>query len=285
MVRKLEADDFRAVRMVLEPDDFALTDGEPDPPPTDLVDGEVWHGIMDLADYVAIQTTSHQGSRIGVLSELSSVWAEAAPVGCILSYAMMACLEDFNASVFTLLHGFYRQSVGTLRSALEIMVFACLCLVNNDPAEWEQLERGNREIEFQKCRHKLRQASGFRTLEESAKTATGQNLFADRSGADSGGWVTSLHFRLSQFIHAGGRTSNGSMWESNGPVYSARGMKAAYQSYLETYALVLLLANVADRSLGIPDKVQYLFSYDSRRRYLPVRFRKLCQFVQRSVSQ
>ena len=43
MVRKLEADDFRAIRMVLEPDDFALTDGEPDPPPSDLVNSEVWH--------------------------------------------------------------------------------------------------------------------------------------------------------------------------------------------------------------------------------------------------
>ena len=47
MVRKLNATDFRARRMVLEPDDFALTDGELEPMPADLVsDRTVWHGIM-----------------------------------------------------------------------------------------------------------------------------------------------------------------------------------------------------------------------------------------------
>ena len=60
MVRKLNATDFRARRMVLEPDDFALTDSEPEPAPTDLVDPTVWHGIMDIADDVAIRTTSHK---------------------------------------------------------------------------------------------------------------------------------------------------------------------------------------------------------------------------------
>jgi hypothetical protein len=49
MVRKLAASDFRAHRMMLEPDDFADTDGKPERPPTDLVDPEVWHGIRDIA--------------------------------------------------------------------------------------------------------------------------------------------------------------------------------------------------------------------------------------------
>jgi hypothetical protein len=72
MVRKLPATDFRARRMVLEPNDFGQTDGKPDTGPTDLVDLAVWHSIMDIADDVAIRTTSHQGSRIGLLHEL---WA------------------------------------------------------------------------------------------------------------------------------------------------------------------------------------------------------------------
>ncbi len=285
MVRKLEADDFRAIRMVLEPDDFALTDGEPQPPPSDLVDSEVWHGIMDIADDVAVRTTSHQGSRIEVLYEIWGEWIEALPNGGVLSYAMLECSEDFAASMFTLLHGFYRQSIGTLRSALEITVFACLCRVTNDLQKWKEFEDGRAEIEFGKCRHALRQVSSIKALEERARSVTRRTLFADRNGADPGGWVTSLYSRLSQYIHAGGTTSNGSMWESNGPVYSAQGMKAAYHCYLETYALLLLLVNIADKTVEIPGKVRYLFSYDSRRRYLPVEFRKLCRFIERDVSQ
>lgn len=58
MVRKLPAADFRARCMVLGSDDFALNDGSPEPAPTELVDEKIWHGIMDIADDVAIRTTS-----------------------------------------------------------------------------------------------------------------------------------------------------------------------------------------------------------------------------------
>jgi hypothetical protein len=33
MARNMDLDDFRAIRRVLEPDDFAVTDGKPDSPP------------------------------------------------------------------------------------------------------------------------------------------------------------------------------------------------------------------------------------------------------------
>jgi hypothetical protein len=72
MVRSLETSDFRAVRRTLEPDDYALNDGEPDPPPNDLISKDTWAGIMDLPDSVAIYTTGFQGSRIELLNELWS---------------------------------------------------------------------------------------------------------------------------------------------------------------------------------------------------------------------
>jgi hypothetical protein len=48
MVSKLNSEDFRSSRMILDPDDFALGDEEPDPPPSDLIAREVWEGIMTL---------------------------------------------------------------------------------------------------------------------------------------------------------------------------------------------------------------------------------------------
>ena len=284
MVRKLAAADFRARRMVLEPTDFALTDGKPEPPPTDLVDREVWHGIMDIADDVVIRTTSYQGSHVGVLYELWGAWVNAMPEGCIVGYAMLECSDDFAACMFSLLHGFYKQAVGTLRSALEIMIFACLCELTDDSRSWKEWEAGNEEIDFRLCRHRLRATIAMKLLEERAEGATNRTLLADRNGADPGGWATSLHRHLSNFIHARGTFSNGTMWMSNGPVYSAVGMRTAYQSYLETYALLLLLAKVAYPSLVIPDRADILFSYHSRRRYLRLPYRKLCGFVKRSVS-
>ena len=55
MVKALSLTDFRAIRHVLEPGDFALGDEELDPPPTDQLDPNTWHGIMDLPDDVAVR--------------------------------------------------------------------------------------------------------------------------------------------------------------------------------------------------------------------------------------
>lgn len=283
MVRKLPVTDFRARRMVLEPNDFALTDGEPEPAPTDLVERAIWHGIMDIVDDVAIRTTSHQGSRIGLLYELWGAWVEVTPTGCIVGYAMLDCADDFAASILSLLHGFYRQAVGTLRSALETMVFACLCQLTNDQQGWKAWEAGKEEINFGQSRHKLRQTSAVRALEGRSGAATGRTMFADKNHPDPGGWATSLHSHLSNFIHARGNLSNARIWRSNGPVYSAQGMRVGYHSYLEAFALLLLLAKIAHPPLAMPREADMLFAYDSRRRYLRRPDRKLCGFIKRDV--
>lgn len=283
MVRKLLASDFRARRMVLEPDDFAVSDGMPDPAPTDLVDPAVWHGIMDIADNVAIQTTSHQGSRIALLYELWAAWLEVTPPRCIVGSAMLDCSDDFAASVLFLLHGFYRQAAGTLRSALEIMAFACLCQLTDDRQGWKAWKAGKDEINFRQCRHRLRETSTVKHLDGRAKITTGRTMFADKNRPDPGGWATSLHSRLSSFIHARGNLSNAHIWKSNGPIYSAPGMRIGYHSYLETYALLLLLAKIAHPSLAMPHAAGILFAYDSRRRYLRKLDSKLCWYIKREV--
>ena len=108
-------------------------------------------------------------------------------------------------------------------------------------------------------------------------------MFADKNRPDPGGWATSLHSHLSNLIHARGNLSNARLWKSNGPVYSARGMRISYCSYLETYTLLLLLAKIAHPSLAMPPEADILFAYDSRSRYLRKLDRKLCGFIKREV--
>ena len=60
-------------------------------------------------------------------------------------------------------------------------------------------------------------------------------------------------------------------------------MKIGYHSYIETYALLLLLAKIAHPSLSMPHEADILFAYDTRRRYLRRLDRKLCGFIRREV--
>jgi hypothetical protein len=75
--KPLPTDDFRAVRIVLESEDFALTSGKPDVP-DDLVDQETWNCIMVLPDDVAIRTSNHKGRWLKELYHQQELWTEYA---------------------------------------------------------------------------------------------------------------------------------------------------------------------------------------------------------------
>jgi hypothetical protein len=58
MPKPLPLEDFRAVRIVLEDDDFALVPENPDHPPWDLIDRDTWNSIVTLPDDVGIRTSN-----------------------------------------------------------------------------------------------------------------------------------------------------------------------------------------------------------------------------------
>jgi len=104
MTRPLETSDFRAVRIVLEPTDFALGDDIPEPPPSDLVDRETWASVMTLADDVAIRTSNRHGTDIRVLNDLWGTLIEAVGVDQDALYgALLDAADDFQGATFNAL--------------------------------------------------------------------------------------------------------------------------------------------------------------------------------------
>jgi hypothetical protein len=275
MVRRLDPSDFRAHRYVLEVDDFALTDGKPDSPPTDLISEEVWRGINDLPGHVAIATTSHQGSRVEVLYELWSGWVHIAPMSGIVGEAMFEASDDFAVALFNLLHGFYKPAIASLRNALEVMTLACACVGN--PKKWAERRDGG-DVKFKLECDRLQSRPNYREIDERAREATGTSIFAGDNGSGRNAWARNLYGRLSQFSHARGNSSNSSLWQSNGPIYSADGMRISYYVYIETYALLLLLAKMSSPTLVMPVEAKVIFKKDSYERYLPAPFQRLCAF-------
>lgn len=277
MVSKLDPNDFRAHRTILDPSDFALGSDVPDPPPTDLIREGAWNGIMTLPGDVAIRTSSYQGSRVELLYDLWSGWIEAFPPQGILADAMLDSADDFAAALCNLVHGFYKQSISSLRNALETMVFACGCELSADFSCWGDWQKGE-ELRFATVFEKFRNRSELCILEDKARQQTGASIIPFNPNDKGKAWARNLYQRLGKFSHARGDSTNGYLWESNGPVYSADGMRLAYLSHLETYALLFLIARIVNDKLEVPAVFHTLYESDNIKKYLDPSFHNLCLF-------
>ncbi len=241
MVKNMNLDDFRAIRRVLEPDDFALTDGNPDPPPTDLIDKRAWEHIMTLPGHVAITTTSYQGSKIALLHDLSSEWIFSIPDSGITRDAMIAIWDNLESTIFNTIHGHYKTALSSLRVALETSVVAARCALAGDQARWDRWNGGS-EFKFGNACDEILRLPDVKAREDEASAQVGIGIFQGRPRKNYDAWARSLYGRLCRYSHARGDTTDASIWRSNGPIYSADGLKACYETFLETYTLMLMLA-------------------------------------------
>ena len=97
MSHSLPESDFRAFRVKLDPDDFALSYG-PDPPPSDLIPEDVWHSIQDLPSDVSIRTSDHHGTKLKGIHELLGFWiSEVIEAGNLLDDVFLDANEEFQA--------------------------------------------------------------------------------------------------------------------------------------------------------------------------------------------
>ncbi|MFZ1155357.1 MAG: hypothetical protein WAN93_10680 [Solirubrobacteraceae bacterium] len=250
-------DNFRARRQKLPPEAFAIhPDSEPEA--VDLIDQYTWNGIVNLPDDVALRTSERHGE---VLHHAYAAWgywlgmvldiqALCDPNDDPLAVAVLNATDEFQASAYAALTGFYRQSIGTLRPALEAMLAAVYFKVLPNKRSFTNWQHGNQagRLWIKTVRRKLAQCDPFPRFEES-----GDELLAD------GGWVVWLYGILSEFLHgrpahtddAGKRieTTNGGMWNSNGPIYAEDAFVLWSRLYFNTLLLAVLLAGLADPRL------------------------------------
>jgi hypothetical protein len=190
MSRPLSLDDFRAVRIVLEDDDFALVE-RPDGPPTDLIDCEVWNGIVTLPDDVAIRTSNHHGQMLRILDLHWTAWVFAVdPVQEPIGKAMLDAAEEFRAATFNALLGYYRQACGCLRNALEVITTAAACQVSARADLLRKRKQG--ELGFGAACDALRSAPTLDSLRNSLAKHPGDSIFNQKTKTARGGWARRL---------------------------------------------------------------------------------------------
>ncbi len=267
MPKPLPASDFRAIRRVLEPEDFVFPGEEL--PPSDLIDEYTWHSIMTLPDDVSIRTSNHYGNLLERLHELSGAWMEAVSEDQDpLHNTMLYVHDEFDAVIFNSLHGFYRQAIGCLRNVLELTTFGTYCQVCGKRTKFEQWLVGKGGIHFRKACHKLRKATCVQQLDLHLHVTLNDSIFYHEAeiSAKVEGWVSRLYSKLCKYVHsrparAQGHT-NVDMWQSNGPVCVPEAFELTAEMYFETSALCFILVKLGKPNLNLPQSALQLFEPD-----------------------
>ena len=185
--------------------------------------------------------------------------------------------DDLAAALFNLTHGYYKQAVASLRNYLEVMVFACDCHVSKNEDKWSAWRSG-KELSFKDISKKLGRRSGIDIKEEEAFRKTGACIFpSDIEERKNKDWLGNMYVRFCKFAHASGDGGNAHLWNSNGPIYSATGMRISYLGYLEAYAIVTLITKLAWPELAIGRECAVLFTPTFIAQYANEPFNEVCK--------
>lgn len=235
----LADDDFRRFRRYLAPWLFADNPGDATtyPPPDDLMPEEQWDGVIVLPTDVALKTSSWMGTPAARLAELHGDWIFSCPEMGKAAFMDEICLlagDEFDALVFNALHGYYRQAIGCLRNALEMLAAAAALSVRSDHAAFTEWRTGAREIPFRDARAWLRDSPDGASLD--GDTAP-ESIFGDAASS----WLRVRYRRLCAYAHSQPGYNNADFWESNGPIFVPRALSVVEMEFRETLALAYLL--------------------------------------------
>lgn len=264
MVKPLSLDDFRAVRHVYEPDDFALSGG-PDPEPTDLISPETWSSIMGLPDDVSIRTTNHHGTEARILHSLWGAWLEAMGDDPehfdLVGTSMLDATDEFQAATFNLLCGFYRQAIGCLRNVLDVVSIGAYCQAFGKALEFTQWREGTlkHEYRFGEICESFLASSQYAPLAAYLRTAHTNGVFDRRRGQYPGGWARQIYGKLSKYAHSRPNHTNADLWASNGPIYDDRAVLLTTGMFIEVAVLSYVFVKLCRPDFELPDDARSLF--------------------------
>lgn len=245
MAKRLPQSDFRAVRVILEPDDFALGGDEPDPQPSDLISKKTWHGMMDLPDDVAIRTSDHNGKILGEVYWLWGRWIEAVgETEDALFVPMLDAIDDMQASFFDALHGYYRTAFSALRNIIEVMTIGtCGALTKTEL--YDEWRKGNTEFKFGVACDLLSNAVSLTEFNQGLRSKGFESLWDPKRADSPGGYSRRLYGNMCDFAHSRPGFTDGDLRSSNGPIYVHSVLWNWYLAFLRTTSLCAVFMALA----------------------------------------
>lgn len=255
MKKKSDQESFRTKRCRLPPEMFAIGYDIPESPPLDPIEERIWHSIISFPDDVSIRTSDNHGTQLKAMYELWESWVYSIGKKDVIHDFIIYSSDEFQASIFNSMHGFYRVSASCLRTALEVAALGC-CFQLGVKLKKELKDWQNGEIaDFSDARKKIRISHRVTPLEEYLKKRINNSVFGKK------GWTSRLHRELSRFIHLTPEYSLSAMWDfSNGPIYVPETFRKLLALYFETFSLSYIFVKLARPHMRLPQASKYIFA-------------------------
>jgi hypothetical protein len=254
--------DFRCRRYKLPPEAFALRPDGPPPPPRDVVERDVWREIVWTPDDVSIRTSDDYGTELKAMTQLwGSVIDMCNKMDDPLFHAALDIADALQACTFNALCGYYRVAASCLRAGVECTVAGAYLQMEKDKAEAVRWQRGEVEIRFGAACDTLGSNAKVRVLEDYLRQEMDFSVFQQRTPHTDAGWARYLFSELSNFAHGRPTHSEGALWEgSNGPVFVPASFGRIYAHFLDTCALLYVLAKLGRPAMKAPAASHWIFN-------------------------
>jgi hypothetical protein len=147
--------------------------------------------------------------------------------------------------------GFYRQSIGCARNALELVVVGAACQTLKLQGRFEDWQNGDVEFGFGAACDLLIGAESLQELRKRLAATLNDSLFAQKIGDTPAGWIRRLYAHLSDYAHSRPGFTSGDLWNSNGPVYETNAFHLCFDMQIATFAACYLLTKIAKPDLRL----------------------------------
>lgn len=242
-MKPLRASDFRARRLMLQDKDFALAPGKY-PGPTNLIPKATWESIVSLPDDVSIRTSDHYGSQLEEMWEYWRIWVRVVlavqaltrdPAESPTAIAASDAADEFQASAYCALVGYYRVAFSCLRNVLEQMTIALRLALVPDQNYFADWRNASEKIGFGWAGDTILKSAVVAALEKHLATAAADSLFAQKPK----GLMRRFFGELSKYTHGAAGFTDADSRQSNGPIFVPKAFGAWRVATFKTYTIVL----------------------------------------------
>jgi hypothetical protein len=245
--------DFRSKRTRLPDSAFAIVRGRGGPP-RDLIDPKTWRSITALPDDVSLSTSGHYGTTLKVAWSIWGEWTEV--VGALpendpefrtppIVEAALTVSDEFQASVYNSLTGFYQIAIGALRSVVEQITVGAYLELSRNPTAVARWRSKTESFGFGVAADRISRIPTVLGLEQSLMQKVGDNLFRQKNGENPGGLIRRVFEILNRYVHTQPHYTDGDMRQSNGPIFVPQAFGNWFYEYLLVYAYAVLAVRLA----------------------------------------